>query len=159
MTILRCRQNLTITLSVFAFVLIACASGTRTVAQTINHQSQTQASAAHQEKKPRRRLKLPTLDDFHKKIVPRKNLLKQRFKLSDKDLKTIQDLPGVCQSELPGLDQSDLAETHGKERGIWREDELSDHQQAVAKLVNYDCLLYTSPSPRDQRGSRMPSSA
>jgi len=25
-------------------------------------------------------------------------------------------------------------------------------------LVNF-CLLYTSPSPRDQRGSRMPSSA
>ena len=24
---------------------------------------------------------------------------------------------------------------------------------------NWDCLLYTSPSPRDQRGSRMPSSA
>ena len=23
----------------------------------------------------------------------------------------------------------------------------------------FDCLLYTSPSPRDQRGSRMPSSA
>ena len=26
-------------------------------------------------------------------------------------------------------------------------------------LVNKPCLLYTSPSPRDQRGSRMPSSA
>ena len=25
--------------------------------------------------------------------------------------------------------------------------------------LNYLCLLYTSPSPRDQRGSRMPSSA
>ena len=25
--------------------------------------------------------------------------------------------------------------------------------------VNESCLLYTSPSPRDQRGSRMPSSA
>ena len=25
--------------------------------------------------------------------------------------------------------------------------------------VNGNCLLYTSPSPRDQRGSRMPSSA
>ena len=25
--------------------------------------------------------------------------------------------------------------------------------------VTYCCLLYTSPSPRDQRGSRMPSSA
>ena len=24
---------------------------------------------------------------------------------------------------------------------------------------DWDCLLYTSPSPRDQRGSRMPSSA
>ena len=29
---------------------------------------------------------------------------------------------------------------------------------AVAKLLDH-CLLYTSPSPRDQRGSRMPSSA
>ena len=34
----------------------------------------------------------------------------------------------------------------------------------VEMLVDYDpefsnCLLYTSPSPRDQRGSRMPSSA
>ena len=26
-------------------------------------------------------------------------------------------------------------------------------------LMDKDCLLYTSPSPRDQRGSRMPSSA
>ena len=25
--------------------------------------------------------------------------------------------------------------------------------------TNYDCLLYTSPSPRDKRQSRMPSSA
>ena len=28
-----------------------------------------------------------------------------------------------------------------------------------ALKTGYDCLLYTSPSPRDQRGSRMPSSA
>ena len=27
------------------------------------------------------------------------------------------------------------------------------------ELETYICLLYTSPSPRDQRGSRMPSSA
>ena len=27
------------------------------------------------------------------------------------------------------------------------------------ELIPYICLLYTSPSPRDQRGSRMPSSA
>ena len=29
----------------------------------------------------------------------------------------------------------------------------------VAEMIHYICLLYTSPSPRDQRGSRMPSSA
>ena len=32
-------------------------------------------------------------------------------------------------------------------------------EQTVANERVYDCLLYTSPSPRDQRGSRMPSSA
>ena len=29
----------------------------------------------------------------------------------------------------------------------------------VMRALTYHCLLYTSPSPRDQRGSRMPSSA
>ena len=29
----------------------------------------------------------------------------------------------------------------------------------VCEIDDYVCLLYTSPSPRDQRGSRMPSSA
>ena len=29
----------------------------------------------------------------------------------------------------------------------------------TSSLIYYACLLYTSPSPRDQRGSRMPSSA
>ena len=31
--------------------------------------------------------------------------------------------------------------------------------KAVGESVSKPCLLYTSPSPRDQRGSRMPSSA
>ena len=30
---------------------------------------------------------------------------------------------------------------------------------AIKEGRYFDCLLYTSPSPRDQRGSRMPSSA
>ena len=29
----------------------------------------------------------------------------------------------------------------------------------TAKIMNENCLLYTSPSPRDKRQSRMPSSA
>ena len=37
---------------------------------------------------------------------------------------------------------------------------LSSNDKGTLTLGRqYDCLLYTSPSPRDQRGSRMPSSA
>ena len=32
-------------------------------------------------------------------------------------------------------------------------------ERAVTPSTRLGCLLYTSPSPRDQRGSRMPSSA
>ena len=35
----------------------------------------------------------------------------------------------------------------------------TDAQQITVSALLDDCLLYTSPSPRDQRGSRMPSSA
>ena len=37
-----------------------------------------------------------------------------------------------------------------------REDLVED---GVEMFTTYSCLLYTSPSPRDQSGSRMPSSA
>ena len=37
---------------------------------------------------------------------------------------------------------------------------LLNHNSVLTNLeASFDCLLYTSPSPRDQRGSRMPSSA
>ena len=37
--------------------------------------------------------------------------------------------------------------------------ELLTPKLPIISEENKDCLLYTSPSPRDQRGSRMPSSA
>ena len=37
--------------------------------------------------------------------------------------------------------------------------ELPKQRNEVRESEPKDCLLYTSPSPRDQRGSRMPSSA
>ena len=39
--------------------------------------------------------------------------------------------------------------------------QIMSHQSGLSGISNPDwtCLLYTSPSPRDQRGSRMPSSA
>ena len=36
---------------------------------------------------------------------------------------------------------------------------LLDPNRAAREARGDGCLLYTSPSPRDQRGSRMPSSA
>ena len=37
--------------------------------------------------------------------------------------------------------------------------EIAVRKHSVATPLSKYCLLYTSPSPRDQRGSRMPSSA
>ena len=49
------------------------------------------------------------------------------------------------------------------EENITVSDKLTDLKRELKKvnesLWDIDCLLYTSPSPRDQRGSRMPSSA
>ena len=55
--------------------------------------------------------------------------------------------------------ESDLA---GKMRDAGIDPESDIGQQMiylVNDLLGFPCLLYTSPSPRDQRGSRMPSSA
>ena len=38
-------------------------------------------------------------------------------------------------------------------------DQFEIHKQGFQLVNAPTCLLYTSPSPRDQRGSRMPSSA
>ena len=46
----------------------------------------------------------------------------------------------------------------GYVRRIERGDLIVDLGRTEA-VIPYSCLLYTSPSPRDQRGSRMPSSA
>ena len=37
--------------------------------------------------------------------------------------------------------------------------EIQEIDSSYVPLLPNPCLLYTSPSPRDQRGSRMPSSA
>ena len=47
-------------------------------------------------------------------------------------------------------DAHNISGRHGSYESLARDDSLD---------IVYVCLLYTSPSPRDQRGSRMPSSA
>ena len=59
----------------------------------------------------------------------------------------LEKLDELCKGDLLQLD----SET-GSHVG-----EYTDYEWQMIK--NNICLLYTSPSPRDQRGSRMPSSA
>ena len=61
------------------------------------------------------------------------------------------DFPG---DDVPVVKGSALAALEGKEEGINAVKELMDQVDAYI-----DCLLYTSPSPRDATLSRMPSSA
>ena len=43
--------------------------------------------------------------------------------------------------------------------GGWNTSQMISSATSTGTSTDYACLLYTSPSPRDQRGSRMPSSA
>ena len=65
-----------------------------------------------------------------------------------------------------GVDQPDsdfeMAAQSGSEYAYLLAGSAEEKKRAEAliqKVHNNNCLLYTSPSPRDQRGSRMPSSA
>ena len=65
----------------------------------------------------------------------------------------INNLPaGLSKNQLTQLDETfSLTGTQNAETAFaW-------YMQSIKG--NYDCLLYTSPSPRDKRQSRMPSSA
>ena len=61
---------------------------------------------------------------------------------------------------LQATAQEISAKTEGTETIFSLEEvqKILPHRYPFA-LVDKVCLLYTSPSPRDQRGSRMPSSA
>ena len=55
-----------------------------------------------------------------------------------------------------GINPADVKGT-GRDGRITKAD--AEKAQKLAPKADKPCLLYTSPSPRDQRGSRMPSSA
>ena len=52
-----------------------------------------------------------------------------------------------------------LLDTHGKEQPTRSRATGLKKSKEQVRAITRACLLYTSPSPRDQRGSRMPSSA
>ena len=75
----------------------------------------------------------------------------QIFRAGDADMRfSIQSISKVLSLTL--------ALTRYQESEIWQRVGKEPSGQPFNSLVQL-CLLYTSPSPRDQRGSRMPSSA
>ena len=78
----------------------------------------------------------------------------------DKDEANIEEVSSGVRYEkgncvvLNGMSEPDLISKAGVKSGVH-----GSAQNIDDKVVNENCLLYTSPSPRDQRGSRMPSSA
>ena len=65
-------------------------------------------------------------------------------------------LRGDIRSKLSGISKAKFKFIELTENDLI--DAKEDGEDLKALLFEY-CLLYTSPSPRDQRGSRMPSSA
>ena len=83
------------------------------------------------------------------------------------EVRVPSDLEGVTGLIMPGGESTTISKLLESSELFGPISERIDDGMAVfgtcAGLillsVNIDCLLYTSPSPRDQRGSRMPSSA
>ena len=57
----------------------------------------------------------------------------------------------------PSKDELEAIEVEDTDDGLLDFDVTKDYEEPIAQLIA--CLLYTSPSPRDKRQSRMPSSA
>ena len=73
----------------------------------------------------------------------------------------MQDPNSVIKGDLIfKLDQDRAWLLENLDKGKWPEirSQLAALERKISKLI-ISCLLYTSPSPRDVRSSRMPSSA
>ena len=62
----------------------------------------------------------------------------------------------ICKNFLPP-DLEPLIKAKGVEKTVFVQTQHDTRENDW--VLDLACLLYTSPSPRDQRGSRMPSSA
>ena len=65
----------------------------------------------------------------------------------------------ICQGQTIHESNSDFAESMKKYIKSELENGKTDEEIFSSLVEKYGCLLYTSPSPRDPKTSRMPSSA
>ena len=96
-------------------------------------------------------------------------LSKESFVVSDYKPGVLKTEPNLNSKELQKYYNSDKYLSHSKSNSFFGKIYskastlmLSSKYKMVEKHINHKsniCLLYTSPSPRDNTGSRMPSSA
>ena len=104
----------------------------------------------------------PGNDKLHTEIVSRAAttdtpvLLPVSFGLAERFQFVAQDSTYSYTGELPN---GEFYVVSGTCKGARLPEGHPILKQMRARQPDYPCLLYTSPSPRDQRGSRMPSSA
>ena len=79
-------------------------------------------------------------------IYPTLGLVGEAGEVADKVKKILRDKNGVFDKDSKDAIKFELGDV------LWYISQLSSE-------LGYDCLLYTSPSPRDLSTSRMPSSA
>ena len=118
---------------------------------------------------------------YIKEMIEKTGLQKEQHKLIGSLSKGYRQRVGLAQALLhnpevlildeptTGLDPNQLVEIRslikeiGREKTVMLSTHIMQEVEAICDrviIINKGrCLLYTSPSPRDQRGSRMPSSA
>ena len=69
------------------------------------------------------------------------------------------EIQAIISSIFPGTDWNDSSWGHYSGNYGSFEFNLGDNDPTTSLFLHIRCLLYTSPSPRDKRQSRMPSSA
>ena len=108
-------------------------------------------------------------------VTKRRRIIKENLKkkLSHKESFKIKNRWVACPIVLMDIDvpiyHLNNGRTRARQRSYIKENNHKDsyfekglennQQQRIQHKILYDCLLYTSPSPRDKTVSRMPSSA
>ena len=82
---------------------------------------------------------------------------KSPSRMIDERIKELGDWRGKMLSQLRTLIKQ--ADPEVVEEWKWRGVPVWSHAGMICTGETYNCLLYTSPSPRDRQKSRMPSSA
>ena len=104
--------------------------------------------------------------EFHARIIAQKHIQRELIKVSTnvirdayEDTTDVFQLLDDAEQGLFNITQQNLSRSY-ESMGTLASKALKQLEEMATREAGLTgCLLYTSPSPRDQRGSRMPSSA